>query len=103
MGRDFPEDLIIHAYNIDEFRKALECFDSFDTVSLDYDLNDFDHESWVGPNQANGLDACGYMIAYRAKLPREILIHSWNEDGAKEMAHFLESRGIAYRLEEFPI
>ena len=99
----FPKDRIIHVYTLNEFRKALEYFDAFDVISLDYDLNDFKHESLEGSGLATGLDACGYMIAYRAKLPQEVLIHSWNEDGSKEMAAFLESRGIAYRLEEFPI
>jgi hypothetical protein len=106
MDRQFPDDLILHTYDIDSFRAALEAHEKFDMVSLDHDLNEYTedgHQSllWDGGN-ATGLDACGYMVKYRDKLPDEIIIHSTNTNGAYAMIGFLESKGIKVRRQLFP-
>jgi hypothetical protein len=106
MEQDFPGE-VIHAYDIDSFRDELEKQPSFEKISLDYDLNDFDdHCSMFLDNYATGLDACGFMMKYKHKLPPIIDIHSSNRDGADEMMAFLKSRGIDCRwkmFQDFPI
>lgn len=99
----FPLDDIIHVYDIDSYREALERYDSFDMISLDYDLNDFqdDHHSRFGDCDLNGRDACGYLMKYLHKAPDVINIHSTNEDGANEMVEFLNSRGVKNQRSTF--
>ncbi|MFA5202786.1 MAG: cyclic-phosphate processing receiver domain-containing protein [Lentisphaeria bacterium] len=106
MDRDFPDDTIIHIYNIHDFRTALEEHEKFDIVSLDHDLNDFTklgskHQSIMAFGEATGRDACGFMMKFRHKLPSEIIIHSSNQEGARSMMEFLDSRQISYRWKMF--
>jgi hypothetical protein len=101
MDSQYPLDLIVHAYDLDGFRSALETLDSFDVVSLDYDLNNFTELGfssalWDG-SEATGVDACGYMVKFREKLPEEILVHSSNGTGARAMVEFLEGKGLQVR------
>jgi hypothetical protein len=100
-----PDDLIVHVYDIDSFRAALKSYEKFDIVSLDHDLNEFSEEGHQSilydGRMATGLDACGYMIKYRDKLPAEIIIHSTNGNGARSMEGFLLSKGIAARWKMF--
>ena len=101
MDSKYPLDEIIHVYDIDTYRAALEKYDHFDMISLDYDLNDFTEEfgyySRMGDSDLNGRDACGYLMKYLSKAPEIIHIHSSNGDGAREMMAFLESRGVKSR------
>lgn len=98
-----PHDCVMHAYDIDVFRTILRLhIDPFDIISLDYDLNDFDdHRSMFLDEYATGLDACGYLVQHRDKLPPVIDIHSSNEDGAREMMAFLRTKRIASVWNEF--
>jgi CheY-like chemotaxis protein len=97
MDARYPNDLVVHAYDIHAFRAALEEHERFDMISLDHDLNDFEARSYIGDSDATGRDACGYMMKYRDKLPPVIIIHSGNDDGSKDMAEFLASRGVVSR------
>jgi hypothetical protein len=99
---------VIHAYTVDQFVDALRnpAYESFDTVSLDHDLNDFDCRSLYQGQEATGLDACGIMVAnpdYVAKLPETIHIHSVNPCGANNMRAFLERRGYTVRWIPFSV
>jgi CheY-like chemotaxis protein len=94
MDARYPLDEIVHVYNIDEYREALEAYDHFDMISLDHDLNDFDHRSYMGDCDLTGRDACGYLMRYLHKAPEVIHIHSSNPDGAHDMMSFLDSRGV---------
>lgn len=100
MESRFPGD-VIHVYDIDSFRGILEEHESFDMVSLDYDLNEFDAQSLFLGEIATGLDACGYMVKYRDKLPAVIEIHSINPTGARKMVDFLENKGFVCRWKMF--
>ena len=100
MDTRYPLDEIIHVYDIHAYREALEKYDRFDMVSLDHDLNDFHeegHRSYICDSQATGVDACGYLMNYRDKLPAVIGIHSSNGNGARAMMTFLDSKGVAHR------
>jgi DNA-binding LacI/PurR family transcriptional regulator len=97
MNKRYPSDEIIHVYTLDEYRAALSEYDSFDMISLDHDLNDFVElgpRSYIGDSEGTGRDACGYLIKYLHKAPAMIHIHSSNEDGARDMVAFLNSRGV---------
>ncbi len=97
------EPNVIHCYTIDEFIKALEEYDAFSTVSLDYDLNDFDTISMYNGAVATGLDACRLLEKYRAKLPQQIIVHSANPIGSQRMVDSLRSRGFSVVKQMFPV
>ncbi|MCK9567561.1 hypothetical protein M0R72_01265 [Candidatus Pacearchaeota archaeon] len=103
MDAQYPLDEIIHVYDIDTYRDALEKYDHFDMISLDHDLNDFEHRSYMGDSDLTGRDACGYLMKYLHKAPAVIHIHSSNEEGARDMAEFLDSRGVKNRWKMFPV
>jgi hypothetical protein len=108
MDQQYPDDTVIHVYDIDTFRSALKDHDKFDLISLDHDLNDFTEEFgfcsllWNG-EKATGLDACGYMMGFKEKLPEEIIVHSSCPDGASGMVSFLVSKGIKAFWKMFPV
>lgn len=96
MDSRYPSAQIIHTYSIDEFREALEKHEHFDEIWLDYNLNDFQelgYFSYCAGNEADGVDACGYLMKFMDKVC-EIVIHSSNGDGARAMLAFLQSRGV---------
>jgi hypothetical protein len=103
MDNRYPSDEIIHVYTLDEYREALAKYVSFDMISLDHDLNDFTdlHRSYIGDSDGTGRDACGYLIKFLHKAPEMIHIHSSNEDGARDMMAFLDSRGVKYSWVSF--
>ena len=95
-----------HVYTVDQFTDALSSdeFDSFEMVSLDHDLNDFDCQSLYNDQEATGLDACGLMLSrveWRAKIPETIHIHSVNPCGASNMRALLERHGFTVRWNPF--
>lgn len=99
MDKRHPDDEIVHAYTIDDYRDALVKFDHFDVVSLDHDLNDFTelgHFSYIGDSEATGVDACGYLMKFLDKVG-EIIVHSSNGTGARNMMEFLNSYGVSGR------
>ncbi len=105
MDLKYPLDEVIHAYDIDTYRDALEKYDHFDMISLDHDLNDFTelgYFSYVGDSDLNGRDACGYLMKFLHKAPEVIHIHSSNPDGARDMITFLDSRGVKSRWTMMP-
>ena len=100
MDARYPLDEIVHVYNIDKYREALEAYDHFDMISLDHDLNDFGKRKYIGGYgdcDLTGRDACGYLMRYLHKAPEVIHIHSSNPDGAHDMMSFLDSRGVKNR------
>ena len=104
MDNRYPSDEIIHVYTLDAYREALGKYDSFDMISLDHDLNDFtelDYHSYICDSEGTGRDACGYLIKFLHKAPARIHIHSSNEDGARDMMEFLDSRGVKNTWVEF--
>jgi hypothetical protein len=104
MDKRHPDDCIIHCDTIWKFVDQLRALNDIDIISLDYDLNNFTDlgiASCEGYTEMTGLDACGYMVRHRDKLPKDILIHSSNGTGAKLMGDFLTSKGIASRWKMF--
>jgi Cyclic-phosphate processing Receiver domain len=97
MDKRHPDDEVVHAYTIDDYRDALVKYDHFDVVSLDHDLNDFTelgYFSYIGDSEATGVDACGYLMKFLNKVG-EIIIHSSNGTGARNMMDFLDSKGVS--------
>jgi hypothetical protein len=94
---------VIHCYTIDDFQIALHEYDTFSSVFLDYDLNDFDTISTYNGTKATGLDACGLLVKYRTKLPHLIVVHSANSIGSQKMVDFLQSHGFNAVRQMFPV
>lgn len=99
------ESFVIHCYTLDEFLKALQEHDTFSTISLDYDLNEFDTVSMYNGKEATGLDACGLLVnpKYKSKLPQQIIVHSSNPTGSQKMVEFLQRYGIKAERRIFPV
>ncbi len=84
---------ITHCYTYDEAVAALTN-DIFDLVCLDHDLTEL---------QTCGYDdgeKCGYDVALflaaleKNKLPKEVLVHSWNIGGARRIVAALAGKGM---------
>ena len=81
-------------------------------ISLDHDLGldyvDVDvyegrpEELWIlaGTGEETGQDLVKWMIETN-NLPANISIHSWNPDGAKRMAKFLNDVGVNCMIKPF--
>jgi CheY-like chemotaxis protein len=93
---------LVHCETFEEFKKALEG-PKFDGVCLDCDLNDFGRRSMTettsmyGSHQVEltGVDAAMWLTRLPVeKRPDKTLIHSWNPEGAAEMARILNEHGF---------
>lgn len=90
----YPNDEVTHVATVQDFDDALRLLGPFDVVSLDYDLNEYSTVTLRYDGEiATGLDACGYMVKHMAKIG-QVVIHSRNDAGSKEMMDFLTSKGI---------
>lgn len=95
---------ITHAYSYDECVRALDAATTpFDVAQLDHDLD------WM---QAAGLPSpvpSGTNVAeYIAKLPpnrvpKTIVIHSWNRQGRARMAHLLRATRAEVTIKPSPV
>lgn len=77
-----------HAWNvrqaIDRLRKV-----RFDTVWLDHDLEDTDRDN-------TGFVVAKFIAIHLGvdRQPENVIIHSWNPDGAQDMANILRDNGF---------
>lgn len=104
---DAPHIELVQVWTYDQAIKAVNGHDPFDIMYLDHDLNDYDVESKIydhsgtiygsfGSRELTGYDFVKYlvMVVPKEKHPRKIIIHSWNEDGAKDMERHLLDNGF---------
>ncbi|MBI5548922.1 MAG: hypothetical protein HY901_33995 [Deltaproteobacteria bacterium] len=100
-ARRLPDEEIRHVHGHDEALTALSTT-RFDVVYLDHDLEDF---RAVEPSELNktGLDVARFIAgSVAAELrPAKVVVHSWNESGARQMAEILRTAGIPVLLEPF--
>lgn len=77
---------IRHVWTAEEAIKALN-EEHFDEVSLDHDLGgSLTHGTLPGVGEGSGYDvACHLAALPMEKLPKTIIIHSWNPEGARRM------------------
>jgi hypothetical protein len=92
---------------ITHVRTAWECVAAlrdkgpFDTVSLDHDLGFSEHSYTEGEKNGNGQDVTRWVLEQAMEtgagsweywwLEADWIIHSWNPDGARNMARDLET------------
>ena len=75
----------------DEAVALLEKHSPYDRVFLDHDLNDHQYIS----RERTGLDTAAFITNLpRDKHPKEVIVHSWNPDGAKYMVQRLHDGDI---------
>lgn len=98
---------IVSAMNYTEACKIVYDSDKFDIFFLDHDLEDA-HYSSSGYSSSQPYERTGYsfvqwMITTMPKSlkPDLVIVHSWNDAGAKLMAEALREAGFKVHVEEF--
>ena len=100
----------LHVQTYDSAVKALQESERFDVFFLDHDLNDFGQRSlgpsdsmYGGVREMTGADFCRFIANElpESKHPDIIVIHSWNDSGAKSMVSILRHTGIPLLVERF--
>ena len=81
-----------------------------DTISLDHDmgfhnldpdnLGPYDHVTLRGTSDDNGMRLVEWMVENEI-VPKTVLIHSWNTDGAKRMYLYLNEHGYDCTYEAY--
>lgn len=93
---------VVHTWTYDQCVDALTNQDRFDVVFLDHDLNDHGVKSvmvggslYGGIQELDGRDVAYYMAQRldKDKRPGQVVVHSWNPDGAREMVQILRDDG----------
>lgn len=99
--RELANHEVVHAHTYDEACDALSSQDRFDTVFLDHDLNFEQYRSVQKCDdgyevELDGKDAAHYLVGRvpQEKRPGQIVVHSWNETGAREMVAILKDGGF---------
>lgn len=92
----FPKTVLMRAYTVAEAKAHLDDY-VFDVAFLDHDLADFNVQA-----EGTGLDVARYIVAMdEDRRPKEVWIHSWNEDRAKVMEAELRAAGVRCRRKPF--
>lgn len=87
---------VIHAYNFSQFKAAL-LRNNFDYIFLDHDLNDHQAISVdTGEGrELTGLDATKLLVSMNMQRQvKQVIVHSFNPDGAKAMMKLLNDNGF---------
>ena len=96
-----------HVYTVNGAITALISDPQYDFVFLDHDLNDHKYESTAagmyGRTELTGTDVAQFIaeILEPAKKPKQVVVHSWNPDGARRMLGLLKDAGIKTHKWEF--
>jgi CheY-like chemotaxis protein len=79
----------------------------YDLVYLDHDLADFCAENKIpgmyGSQELTGVDVARFMANDLPieQRPKEVVVHSWNPDGAKRIVDTLKDAGFNVRYQKF--
>ncbi len=98
---------VFHVFTVDGAITALIGEPVFDIAFLDHDLNDHHYKSeqtgGYGNVKLNGFDVASFIakILAKEKRPKRVVVHSWNEDGAKMMHGVIEESGIPVKRWEW--
>lgn len=95
--------VVVQARTAAEAIAALEREEQFDAASLDHDLDPYATMGQT-PRDPTGQAVVDAMVSrprLRAKLPTEIVLHSFNRDGARRMAMTLRSYGVRAFIRPF--
>lgn len=99
---------VVHVWTVDECIYALQNKGPFDTIYLDHDLNDHidvtgkfsKYSGMYGDQRLNGTHVTNWMVHNMSDRP-EVIVHSWNHDGARNMVSQLMQNGFYARWELF--
>ncbi len=90
----FPDHELTHCLRYAEGLDALTSKGPFDAAYLDHDLGDCVNDADYyeaggmycgGKTYFTGLDFAYFLRDHPSLCPRDVVIHSWNPDGAKNM------------------
>jgi hypothetical protein len=98
----FDGHVVHHCYDMDSFMETLK-EPKFDLISLDHDLGDIVTFDDGYKYERTGQDCARYLAQNLPsdKMPRRVVIHSWNPAGARAMYQILWDAGIRSFLEPF--
>ena len=86
---------VVHTADVATAIHSLSTLPPFDVAFLYHDLNDFAYDNYGNGTEYTGKDVARFIIDGLAieKRPKQIVVHSWNHGGAKEMLHTLRQGG----------
>jgi CheY-like chemotaxis protein len=85
---DFAKDELSIAETAEQAIKLLEKYSPFDTVSLDHDLGG---NIYCPSDDMSGFAVAEYISKMdKEKMPKQVIVHSFNPDGAAKMIKVLE-------------
>ena len=92
----------VHVYTAKQAIEALSS-ERFDLVCLDHDL-DLLSESLLEP-PGDGLEVARFIADHMPvdKVPRQVLVHSWNPCGARAMVDTLKAASVPVVRREFSV
>lgn len=99
---------VVHVWTVDECVDAFQTKGPFDLVYLDHDLNDHidvtgkfsKYSGMYGDQRLNGTHVTNWMVRNLPDRP-EVIVHSWNHDGARNMVSELMQNGFYAKWELF--
>lgn len=88
----YSNDILSEATTVEEAIRMLEKYSPYDLVSLDHDLGGY---HFVESDEKSGYEVAKYIARMqKEKLPKRVIIHSYNPAGAANM--FSELIDIVY-------
>jgi hypothetical protein len=104
----YPMDEVHHSYKFHDFVSRLNSGAPWGLLQLDHDLGDFVEDAdffrdgWGNIREFNGQHAVQAVCDLPDELlPKQVIVHSINPEGAKRMMSMLERRGIPCVWEPF--
>lgn len=91
-SRNYRDCNLVYVRTFREFRRYLGSHEVPDVISFDHDLGE--------PTYING-ETCAKWAVENGKIPKAVLVHSWNPTGAENIARQFNGLGIQVVLRAF--
>lgn len=86
--------VVTHVYTAAQAIETINKEEPFDCIWLDHDLESTDRD-------CTGLTVAEYIALHAANKPKQVVVHSHNPTGAKQMVEVLVSAGIPAKAVEY--
>lgn len=93
---------VTYVYTVEQCIEAMDKGPVFDAFSLDHDLGG---QVYVTVEEGSGAQVARYIseMLPAEKYPQQIVVHSWNRDGAIRMVRLIKPTGIPVRWRKFEV
>jgi hypothetical protein len=93
---------LLHAYNYDQAMDIFKARTDIDLACFDHDLGDYVQGTY-GMDERNG-SMLAFDLLYNlpeANRPKQVIVHSFNPSGSKNIVSKFKSAGIPVRAHDF--